>query len=58
MRTNEMRSQAVEKILRKICEEIPDDADVTLRNYKVKAQIVMDRDDTRSASVIRELINQ
>jgi hypothetical protein len=50
-----MRAQAIEKILRLIMEET--DAE-RLANLKTKAHIILDREDNRAASVIREVMNE
>lgn len=57
----ELRAQAMEKLLAKICDEVDHAVNPIpnhLRNYCTKARILMDRNDDRAASVIRELENQ
>lgn len=61
-----MRAQAIEKMLRllsdeaqKVCDAVFD-ADIEwcrFENLNAKAQILLDRDDSRSASVVREILN-
>lgn len=55
-----MRTQAIEKLLKLIVKESKGAANLTpnMKNYMAKAEIILNRDDDRDASVIRELINQ
>ena len=52
-----MRAQAIEKVLSNLVDAIQAGHDERIANYCVKAQILMERDNNQSASVIREMMN-
>ena len=53
-----MRQQALEEILRLILDEVDKGNTPRMQQLKVKANIILNREDDRDASVIRELINE
>ena len=55
-----MRTQAIEKVLRLIVDECRSGEDdyYRIETLCAKAEILLNRDDNRAASVIRELMNE
>ena len=53
-----MRQQALEEILRLILDEVDKGNTPRMQQLKAKANIILNREDDRDASVIRELINE
>ena len=53
-----MRQQALEEILRLILDEVGKGNTPRMQQLKAKANIIMNREDNRDASVIRELMNE
>lgn len=52
-----MRAQAIEKMLRLVLDEVDKGNTPRMQQLKAKACILLDREDDRDASVIRELMN-
>tara|TARA_R110000737_G_scaffold31564_1_gene50033 strand:+ start:748 stop:912 length:165 start_codon:yes stop_codon:yes gene_type:complete len=52
-----VRAQAIEKVLSNLVDAIQAGHDERIKNYCVKAQILMDRSDNQAASVVREMMN-
>lgn len=53
-----MRAQAIEKMLRLVLDEVGNGDTPRMQQLKAKACILLDREDDRDESVIRELMNE